>query len=137
MSSQRTEARSKKLRKFVRVKPEDGAPIKVELQGEGLIEAFFVNDISQSGVSLDLTRPIEQSFKELKVTLSIALPNPINGSVIANGIIKHIDAKMLGIMFSEIEEDAQDKIREYVHFRLRPTTSGLFGRILDWFDVPT
>ncbi|THB73934.1 MAG: PilZ domain-containing protein [Gammaproteobacteria bacterium] len=137
MSSQRTEARSKKLRKFVRVKPEDGAPIKVELQGEGLIEAFFVNDISQSGVSLDLTHPIEQSFKELKVTLSIALPNPINGSVIANGIIKHIDAKMLGIMFSEIEEDAQDKIREYVHFRLRPTTSGLFGRILDWFDVPT
>lgn len=137
MSSQRTEARSKKLRKFVRVKPEEGAPIKVELSGEGLIDTFIVNDISQSGVSLDLKKPISEGFKELAVTLSISLPNPVNSAVTISGIIKHIDARMLGIMFSDMQDEDRNKLREYVHFRLRPTTSGLFGRILDWFDVPT
>ena len=137
MSSQRTEARSKKLRKFVRVKPEEGAPIRVDLSGEGLIDSFQVNDISQSGVSLGLTKPVDEGFKELAVTLSISLPNPVNAPVTISGIIKHIDANMLGIMFSDMQDEDRNKLREYVHFRLRPTTSGLFGRILDWFDVPT
>ncbi len=137
MSSLRTEARSKKLRKFVRVKPEDGAPIKVELNGEGIIEAFNVNDISQSGVSLGLEHPIDEKFKELQVILKITLPNPVNSPVVIKGIIKHIDTNMLGIMFAEMPDEERNKIREYVHYRLRPTTSGLFGRILDWFDVPT
>ncbi len=137
MASHRIEARSKKLRKFVRVKPEDGSPIKVDLNGDGLIDSFNVNDISQSGVSLDLKHPIDESNKELQVNLIISLPNPVNSNVSVIGIIKHIDSKILGIMFSEMEESDRNKIREFVHYRLRPTTSGLFGRILDWFDVPT
>lgn len=137
MAPERNEATSKKLRKFVRVKPEEGSPVRVDLNGEGLIDVFNVNDISQSGISIDAPYIIEDCRKDLEVSLIISLPEPINSSVNIQGIIKHIDNKQLGIMFANLPEADREKIRDYVHFRLRPTTSGFFGRILDWFDVPT
>lgn len=134
MGEELDEAAAKKLRKYVRVEPEEGKPIRVDVNGNGFIDVFNATDISQNGIGVSVPHKFENCRTDSEVSLLVSLPAPVSGSVRVNGIIRHVDSSQFGIMFIDLTDEDKEKIRAYVHSRLSLKSSGFFGRLLDWFD---
>lgn len=131
------EADAKKLRKYVRVEPEEAFPIRVDINGEGFIDVFNATDISQNGIGVLVPHKFADCKTQSEVSLIITLPKPTTQNIRVNGVIRHVDSQQFGIMFTDITPEDQEKIREYVHYRLRPTTAkkaGFWDRFFDWFE---
>ncbi len=129
------DANAKKLRKYVRVEPEDGNPVRVDINGNGFIDVFNATDISQNGIGVSVPHKFANCRTDGEVSLLVSLPEPVTNSLRVNGVIRHVDSQQFGIMFTDLSMDDREKIREYVHSRLRITSTSFFGKILDWFDV--
>ena len=137
MSAATQEAEAKKLRKYVRVEPEEQNPIRVDVNGDGFIDVFNATDISQNGIGVQVPHKFADCKTQSEVSLIISLPNPTPASIRVNGVIRHVDSQQFGIMFTDITPEDQEKIRDYVHYRLRPTTvtkAKFWDRFFDWFE---
>ena len=138
MSTSMQDADAKKLRKYVRVEPEEGNPIRVDINGDGFIDVFNATDISQNGIGVQVPHKFADCKTQSEVSLIISLPPPTSHNIRVNGVIRHVDSQQFGIMFTDITLDDQEKIREYVHFRLRPTAPAkakFWDRFFDWFEA--
>ncbi|THB63426.1 MAG: PilZ domain-containing protein [Gammaproteobacteria bacterium] len=134
MKDELDEASAKKLRKHVRIEPENGRPIRVDINGNGFIDVVNATDISQNGIGITVPHKFANCRTDSEVNLLIALPEPISSSIKVNGTIRHVDSNQFGIMFIDLTTEDRDKIKAYVQSRLHRKTTGFFGKILDWFD---
>jgi hypothetical protein len=137
MSSNNSEVDVKKLRKFVRVEPEEGLPIRVDINGDGFIDVVNATDISQNGIGVQIPHQFANCKTQSEVSLIISLPDPVPCSITVNGIIRQVFSKQFGIMFTDLNLADQEKIRRYVHHRLRPTITRkrtFWDRFFDWFE---
>lgn len=109
-------------RASLRISPEVGIPIRVDLNGEDFIDIFYAADISVGGVGLLVPHRFEGCKLDALVDCQIRLPAPIIQSVRAQGRVKHVNGDRFGVAFFNLQEKSERLIENYIDHRLRTET---------------
>jgi len=103
-------------RKHARVKPEQKAPVRVQIIGEDFLDAFRANDISVGGLSVTVPHLFEGCKIDREVELIVTLPR--KRAFQARGQIRHLRkvdyGAVFGVMFTAIETENRERINYYV-----------------------
>lgn len=112
-------AKSKNVRRHIRVKPESGQPITVDINGQNFVDVLPVRDISEGGLSIDVPHGFEGCHINEPVDLVVNLPSPVVSSFSATGKIKHVSAHSFGVVFLAMNPQHVKTTRRYVRHRVR------------------
>ena len=78
----RSRARMSEQRRQLRVKPEDGNPIRVDINGENFVDILYANDISEGGLNVSVPHQFQDCEIDTPVSLMVQLPTPISHAYI-------------------------------------------------------
>lgn len=109
----------KSKRRHVRVRPEPGRPITVDINGQNFVDVLPVRDISEGGLSVDVPHGFHGCQINDPVDLVVNLPEPIISSFSTTGKIKHISQQNFGVVFLAMNQQHKQTTRRYVAHRLR------------------
>lgn len=105
-------------RQHPRVRPDNGKPVIIDLNGEDFIDILHARDISEGGVGILVPHQFAQCRVDEEVRLMITLPAPVNATVKATGKIRHKSGDAFGVRFTQVSNGDRAKIRQYVRSRL-------------------
>jgi len=101
-------------RQYFRVTPEPGAPVRVDINGDGFIEVIKAVDISEGGIRITVPHRFEGCHVDQPVSLIITLPQPVNKQFCLEGKIKHVRNDSFGVLFTKLDDKSLAFIRSYV-----------------------
>ena len=107
-------------RRFVRVSPQSGHPIRIDINGENFLDILYANEISVGGVGISVPHLFEGCDVDSAVSLIIGLPYPEDALISVTGQIKHVSGDRFGVSFSHLSRQQKSKIRAYIAARLKP-----------------
>lgn len=121
-------------RQFDRVEPEHGQPIRVDFNGDDFIDVLEATDISCGGLGVTVPHGFDGCNLDSLVSLIIQLPDPVNECVSVKGQVIHLNEARFGVAFVTMNPSAQEKIQEYIDYRLgvRPSWRARFDH---WFGA--
>lgn len=105
---------SRNLRRFLRIKPDSDAPVKVDINGDDFIEVVKAVDISEGGIRVTVPHRFAGCHIDQPVSFIISLPRPIGKHISLEGRIKHVHADSFGVSFSNMGEHERRFIRRYI-----------------------
>ncbi len=97
-----------------RVQPEDGSPIRIDINGENFLDVVYALDISVAGARIAVPHRFEGCRLDKMVNLVINLPEPVGSSFVTLGSIRHLSGRAFGVKFVGLENADYRLIREYV-----------------------
>ncbi len=106
-------------RRYVRVTPEEGAPVRVDINGENFLDILCACDISEGGVGFQVEHCFTGCMIDKPVHFIVQLPPPVNALISAEGRIRHVAGQSFGIEFEILTREARHNLFDYVHHRLR------------------
>jgi c-di-GMP-binding flagellar brake protein YcgR len=106
-------------RQYMRVSPPPGAPIRVDINGNGFIEVIKAMDISEGGIRIIVPHRFEGCHTEEPVSLIICLPHPINKQFRVKGKIKHATQDSFGVHFIDLNDKSRAEIRRYISMEIK------------------
>lgn len=108
-------------RRYIRVQPEEGRPIKVDINGEGFIDILEARDISVGGMGIIVPHMFEGCRIDRVVSLIVTLPDQGGRGCHfqVDGIIRHVADDTFGIQFLGLEAADKKEIKRYVASRLK------------------
>lgn len=114
MNTASEKASNRNRRQFIRVVPDSGAPVRVDINGGGIIEVMKAVDISEGGICIRVAHRFAGSNVDEPVSFIIYLPQPINEFFRVEGRIKHVRSDFFGVQFINLSEKSRTLIRRYV-----------------------
>ncbi len=109
----------KDKREYFRVSPERGAPVRVDINGNGFIEVVKAVDISEGGIRIVVPHRFEGCQTGLPVSLIVCLPNPINKQISVKGKIKHVINDSFGVQFIDLDDKSRAEVRRYIGMEIK------------------
>jgi hypothetical protein len=103
----------------VRVQPDPGEPIEVQLMSEAFLDIFEARDISVTGVGIYVPYRFEGCHLMSPVDLVITLPRA--EPFLAKGRLVHrtkLEREFFGVEFAGLSYDAKLKIVRYIERRV-------------------
>ena len=104
----------KRRHRFIRVAPNQESPVRVDINGGGIIEVMKALDISEGGICIRVTHRFKGSDMDEPVSFIIYLPDPINQFFRVEGRIKHVRNDLFGVQFTNLSDKSRTLIRRYV-----------------------
>ena len=107
---------SRDRRRHLRVVPEPGRPIEVQIMGPGYLEIVDATNIAVAGVGVFIPHWVASEYVDTPVEIILTLPRcrPVH----LRGIIRHyddeIDPARLGIEFVRLPPKVRDLLERYV-----------------------
>lgn len=103
------------FRKHTRFKVPEAICIDVDINGENFIDRLRINDISESGISIQVAHNFKGCMISSVVGLVMTLPT-IDGNCLikCKGQIKHITNNYFGVTFIGLSDRHQEKLRAYI-----------------------
>ncbi len=105
-------------RRLIRLLPEEGHPIRIDLMGKNFIEVNIATDISLRGVGIDVAHGFEGYNLADKIEILILLPIPVSYTISATVRIVHIRDSFFGAEFERLERKDYKKLHAYIASRL-------------------
>jgi hypothetical protein len=121
-------------RQHIRVRPEPEHPVRVDINGENFLDILHACDVSEGGIGFRVDHCFTGCAIERPVHFIIALPEPVNALVSAEGLLRHIGGRAFGIEFGPLSTVSQHALHEYVHHRLH--SESLLMRMAHSLHVP-
>lgn len=106
-------------RQHFRLVPEDGYPIKIDINGDNFLENMEAVDISEGGLGILVQNRFKDCRIDKTVTVVVTLPSPVNYQFAVNARIRHVYGDRFGIEFVDLKETARFKVAAYIAHRLR------------------
>ncbi len=106
-------------RQHIRVIPERGQPVSVDINGANFIDILNVVDIGEGGVGVRVPHGFSGCDLNQPISFVLTLPQPKPIYLQGYGRIKHISGDRFGIAFNSLPERVVDQIREYVSTHVR------------------
>jgi len=109
----------KKKRRYPRVSPEKGRPIRVDINGVDFLEILHADNLSEGGLSMVVPHEFKGCRIDQPVSLIISLPEPMESNVTVSGTIRYISytRQIFGVAFGNLKKEDREKIRSYVEYR--------------------
>lgn len=109
--------KGKDARRDKRVKPPAAEPIEIQIMGTNSLDILKANDISISGIGINVPHRFEGCNISEEVELVITLPN--SRPFLARGVISHISSSkqkndIFGIQFTSISNNNSNQIKGYI-----------------------
>jgi len=114
-----SEFREKKGRKQIRVAPEAGHPVTVDINGDNFLEIVDAADISEDGIGISTPSRLEGCRIDEIVSLVITLPHPVRHIFHGIGKVKHISGEKFGVFFIDVSRADLKAVRRYVGRRIK------------------
>ncbi len=115
-------------RRVIRVSPEAGHAIRIDLMGSNFIEVIAATDISLAGVGINVFHGFEGYNLQDSVEMLMLLPPPVHHSISAKARVVHQRDNFFGAEFESLKRTDYRKLHEYIALRLK--NSGLKLRLL-------
>ncbi|NOY53776.1 MAG: PilZ domain-containing protein [Deltaproteobacteria bacterium] len=111
----------RKKRRFPRVSPEKGRPIRVDINGVDFLEIVYADNLSEGGLSIVAPHEFRGCKIDQPVSLIISLPEPEKANILVAGIIRYISytRKIFGVAFVDLKKEDRKKIQRYVEYRMK------------------
>lgn len=109
----------KNKRRYYRAVPENGHPIRLEINGENFIETLSAVSISQKGIGIKVLHEFKGCKINRDVELVITLPYPVNQSILIFGKIRYKTKQIFGVVFTILSREDEKKIRKYISHRIK------------------
>ena len=106
-------------RQYLRVMPEENAPVRVDINSEGFIEVIEAVDISEDGIGITVTHQFAGCDVNRPASFIVYLPHPINKYFRVDGRIMHVRDDSFGVRFTNLDDKSRELVREYIALRLR------------------
>lgn len=97
-----------------RLRPEQGHPIRIDINGENFLDVVYALDISVAGARIAVPHRFEGCRLDKMVNLVINLPDPVNSSFVTLGSIRHLSGRAFGVKFVGLENSDYRLVRDYV-----------------------
>jgi len=108
---------NKDNRKKIRVIPEQGENIRIDLAGSNFLDIVYAKNISESGLGIWVPHRFEGCDLNQEVNFSVRLPPPIIHTFsFYSEIIAHNN---FGVVFRGLSKKDQNYIRQYIQSRLK------------------
>jgi hypothetical protein len=112
-------ANLREARAYVRLKPEPGFPISVDINGEGFIDVTHAIDIGEGGIRIKVSHRFNGSNIDNITSFVIHLPQPINKDFRVEGRIRHVRDDSFGVQFLALGDHSRTLLRHYIALCLR------------------
>lgn len=106
--------RRKSERKNLRVQPENGRPVRINVVGENFLDTVYAMDISANGACIAVPHRYEGCRLDKRVGLEIHLPEPVMTTLETSGTIRHLSGNVFGVEFDVVEKDQAYVLRDYL-----------------------
>lgn len=106
-------------RNHIRITPESGSPVRVNINNAGFINVLNVVDLSQGGFAVNVPRSCVGCNLEQLVSFTLDLPKPRRTLLHGLGKVKHISGDTYGIAFMTISHEVEEHLREYIEIQLK------------------
>lgn len=104
----------KSKRKNLRVQPESGRPVRINVVGENFLDTVYAMDISANGALVAVPHRYEGCRLDKRVALEIHLPEPVMTTLETSGTIRHITGNVFGVEFEVVEKVQALTLRDYL-----------------------
>jgi hypothetical protein len=107
-------------RKYPRVRPERGRPIRVDINGVDFLDIVYADNLCEGGLAIMVPHEFKGCKIDQPVSLILTLPSRVHADVVVSGIIRYISytRKLFGVAFVNLKQEERRKIHEYVDYRL-------------------
>lgn len=105
---------NKTRRKNLRVPPESGRPIRIDINGENFLDIVYATDVSVAGACIAVPHRFEGCRLDKLVSLVVNLPEPVSASFTTLGSIRHLSGRSFGVRFVGMEKKEESLVRDYV-----------------------
>ena len=105
-------------RQHIRVQPERGSPIEVDINGEDFIEVLRAVDISMGGMGINVAHLFKGCRINRSVAVIVTLPTSGGRGFQVDGRIRHVKDHRFGIQFVGLADADRKQLREYIASRL-------------------
>ncbi len=105
-------------RRHIRVRPEQNAPIGVDINGENFIEVLRAVDISLGGIGIQVAHMFEGCQIDRSVSVIVTLPTSGGRGFQVDGRIRHVRAHRFGVQFVGLADDDRRQLKAYIASRL-------------------
>jgi hypothetical protein len=124
----------KQRRRYPRVRPEPGHPIRVDINGLDFLDIMYASSFSEGGLSVKVNHAFSKCDIDLPVSLILSVPEPVHRDLLLMGKIRHVADDVFGIAFLGLSKSDRKRIRQCIWHRLRhepwPTRLSYFLRNL-------
>jgi len=109
----------RKKRRFPRVSPEKGRPIRIDINGVDFLEILYADNLSEGGLAIVVPHEFKGCKIDQPVSLIVSLPEPERANISVTGLIRYISytRKIFGVAFVDLRKEDRQKIRRYVSHR--------------------
>ncbi len=104
----------KTRRKNLRLPPERGRPIRIDINGENFLDIVYATDISIGGACIAVPHRFEGCRLDKLVSLVINLPEPVSTTFTALGSIRHLSGRSFGVRFVGMEKKDEAHVKDYI-----------------------
>lgn len=110
----------KKKRRYPRVSPEKGRPIRVDINGVDFLEIVYADNLSEGGLAMVVPHEFKGCRIDQPVSLIVSLPEPERANISVSGTIRYISytRQTFGVAFVNLKKEDRKKIQRYVSYRL-------------------
>ena len=110
----------KQKRRYPRVSPEKGRPIRVDINGVDFLEILHADNLSEGGLAIVVPHEFKGCKIDQPVSLIVSLPEPVRTNISVSGNIRYISytRQIFGVAFVDLRKEDRQKIRRYVEYRM-------------------
>lgn len=101
-------------RQNIRMQPETGRPVRIDINGENFLDIVHAMDLSTSGARIAVPHGFEGCRLDKMVSLVVDLPEPISTSFVTLGSIRHLSGRAFGVKFVDLEGPDRRAVKEYL-----------------------
>jgi len=105
-------------RQHIRVQPERGRPIEVDINGEDFIEVLRAVDVSMGGMGIDVAHRFKGCRINRSVSVIVTLPTSGGRGFQVDGRIRHVKDRRFGIQFVGLADADHKQLKRYIASRL-------------------
>ena len=106
-------------RREIRVNPEPGHPVRIDLMGNGFIEVTTAANVSKEGIGIKVPHGFKGYNLDGLAEILIKLPKPVEHSFSSTVRIIHQKDQNFGALFASIEKKDAIKLHHYIEGRLK------------------
>jgi hypothetical protein len=110
---------SHEMRQYLRLKPEPGFPISVDINGDGFIDVVHALDIGEGGLRIKVSHQFNGCHIDNVASFIVHLPQPVNKDIRLKGRIRHVHNDSFGVQFVALGDGPRAYLRRYIAVCLR------------------
>lgn len=106
--------RKKTKRQNLRVQPETGRPVRINVVGENFLDTVYAMDVSAKGACIAVPHRYEGCRLDKRVDLEVHLPEPVMETLVTTGTIRHLSGNVFGVEFDTLNQGEAFALRDYL-----------------------